>query len=178
MKIKKDKYEKTDNLGQRCVIQPEHVKRQAVKELESGEITLEMAMKKYEIRGRSTIRKWLMKYSENPEVHKPRTTHPITVKQQAVREIEMGLITRQQAADKLNVSRSNVAYWQRKYSSDISSMKNSAKQESTSRNNKKASQELEDAKLKIAALETMIDIAEEQFKIQIRKKPGTKQSNK
>ena len=109
MKIKKDKYEKTDNLGQRCVIQPEHIKRQAVKELESGEITLQMAMKKYEIRGRGTIRKWLIKYSENPDIHKPRSQHPILVKKQAVREIEMGLITRQQAADKLNMSRSNIA---------------------------------------------------------------------
>lgn len=178
MKIKKDKYEKTDNLGQRCVIQPEHVKRQAVKELEAGEITLQMAMRKYEIRSRGTIRKWLMKYSDNPEIHKPRTMHPIAVKQQAVREIEMGLITRQQVANKLNVSRSNVAYWQRKYSSDISSMKNTDKQNSSPNNDGKSNQELEDAKLKIAALETMIDIAEEQFKIQIRKKPGTKQSNK
>jgi len=178
MKIKKDKYEKTDNRGQRCVIQPEHVKRQAVKELESGEITLQMAMKKYEIRGRGTIRKWLMKYSENPDIHKPRTRHPILVKRQAVREIEMGLITRQQVADKLNVSRSNVAYWQRKYSSDIGSMKNIDKHNPTPDNGKNSDKELEYAKLKIAALETMIDIAEEQFKIQIRKKPGTKQSNK
>ena len=38
--------------------------------------------------------------------------------------------------------------------------------------------ELAEAKLKIAALETMIDIAEEQFKISIRKKPGAKQLQK
>jgi hypothetical protein len=36
-------------------------------------------------------------------------------------------------------------------------------------------QELFEAKLKIKALETMIDIAEEQFKINIRKKFGAKQ---
>ena len=34
------------------------------------------------------------------------------------------------------------------------------------------------AKLKIAALETMIDLAEEQFKINIRKKYGAKQLQK
>ena len=36
--------------------------------------------------------------------------------------------------------------------------------------------ELEQAKAKIATLETMIDVAEEQFKIEIRKKSGTKPS--
>jgi transposase len=35
--------------------------------------------------------------------------------------------------------------------------------------------ELAEARLKIKALETMIDIAEQQFKISIRKKPGAKQ---
>ena len=35
--------------------------------------------------------------------------------------------------------------------------------------------ELAIAKLKIKALETLIDVAEEQFKINIRKKPGAKQ---
>ncbi len=39
---------------------------------------------------------------------------------------------------------------------------------------RKLQEELKLAKLKIAALETMIDIAEEQLDIEIRKKPGTK----
>lgn len=38
--------------------------------------------------------------------------------------------------------------------------------------------QLEQAKLKIAGLETMIDIAEQELKISIRKKSGTKQSTK
>jgi transposase len=36
---------------------------------------------------------------------------------------------------------------------------------------------LEEAQLKVAALNTLIDVAEEQLKINIRKKPGAKQSN-
>jgi hypothetical protein len=39
-------------------------------------------------------------------------------------------------------------------------------------------QQLAEAQLKIRALETMIDIAEEQLKIDIRKKSGAKQSPK
>jgi transposase len=42
---------------------------------------------------------------------------------------------------------------------------------------KKALQKaLEDAQLKIKALNTLIDVAEDQFKIPIRKKPGAKRS--
>lgn len=40
---------------------------------------------------------------------------------------------------------------------------------------KQAEKQLEDAKMKNIALETMIDIAEEQLKISIRKKSGPKQ---
>lgn len=39
-------------------------------------------------------------------------------------------------------------------------------------------QQLQEAQLKIAALEIMIEIAEKQYKIEIRKKPGAKQSPK
>ncbi len=38
--------------------------------------------------------------------------------------------------------------------------------------------QLDQAKLKIAGLETLIDVAEQELKISIRKKSGTKQSNK
>ena len=36
---------------------------------------------------------------------------------------------------------------------------------------------LEEAELKIKALNTLIDVAEDEFKIAIRKKPGAKQSS-
>jgi transposase len=57
--------------------------------------------------------------------------------------------------------------------------KNPAKGSSTDNNQdiKALQQALEDAQLKIAALNTLIDVAEEQLKINIRKKPGAKQSN-
>ena len=42
---------------------------------------------------------------------------------------------------------------------------------------KEAQAQLELLKLKNVALETMISIAEKQFKIEIRKKPGSKPSN-
>ena len=45
---------------------------------------------------------------------------------------------------------------------------------SSSEDYRKLQEELKLARLKIIALETMIDVAEEQFKIEIKKKTGTK----
>jgi transposase len=58
--------------------------------------------------------------------------------------------------------------------------KNMSTQKDTTQNSSdvKALQKgLEDAQLKILALNTLIDVAEEQLKINIRKKPGAKQSS-
>jgi cell division septum initiation protein DivIVA len=46
------------------------------------------------------------------------------------------------------------------------------------RQNEALQKKLEYANLQVFGLQTMIDIAEEQFKIEIRKKPGTKPSTK
>lgn len=55
-------------------------------------------------------------------------------------------------------------------------MKADTPQEITSSATIELEKELQKAKAKIAVLETMIDLAEEQFKIEIRKKSGTKPS--
>jgi len=58
--------------------------------------------------------------------------------------------------------------------------KNKSNKKVTTQNNpdvKALQKALEDAQLKIAALNTLIDVAEEQLNINIRKKPGAKQSN-
>ncbi len=55
--------------------------------------------------------------------------------------------------------------------------KNEARQEAVSSEDAAALKKaLEEAELKIKALNTLIDVAEEQFKIPIRKKPGARQS--
>ena len=58
--------------------------------------------------------------------------------------------------------------------------KNKSNKKDTTPNNadvKALQKALEDAQLKILALNTLIDVAEEQLQINIRKKPGAKQSN-
>lgn len=179
MIIKKEKVVKYATNGTRYVLQPEHIKRQAVEELESGFITLNQAMKKYEVNRPFVINSWLFKYSKNPEQYGPKKKHTSAEIKQIVRDIERGKLTRKEARIKHNVSKNAVAYWVKKYSSHLSCIDiNNSKMQKTKRTTGKIiEKELQEANLKIAGLETMIDLAEEQYKIEIRKKFGTKQSN-
>jgi transposase-like protein len=61
-------------------------------------------------------------------------------------------------------------------SDDMKSKANTAAKGQEDAENKALRLALEEAELKIKALNTLIDVAEDQFKIPIRKKPGAKQS--
>lgn len=61
----------------------------------------------------------------------------------------------------------------------LNNMKSSNQNKDTSaleKENEELKKALELAMLKVSALETLVDVAEDQFNIQIRKKPGAKQS--
>ena len=81
-------------------------------------------------------------------------------------------------------SGSMISKWVRKYSSDFSAMKelqptavNTDIKLSTAKieREKELQKQLEEARRKIICLETMIDIAEREIGVDIRKKSGTKQ---
>jgi predicted nucleic acid-binding Zn-ribbon protein len=103
-----------------------------------------------------------------------------------VKEIESGLISIRTACFKYGLCRNTLKLFITKlsirtlgddFSTQIRSRMNDSQKESTL--NKKIQQltkELEYAKLKIISLETMIAVAEDDLKIKIRKKRGTKQS--
>jgi ATP-dependent Lon protease len=103
-----------------------------------------------------------------------------------VKEIESGLISIRAACFKYGLCRNTLKLFITKFSirtlgddfsSQIRSRMNDSQKESVL--NKKIQQltkELEYAKLKIISLETMIAVAEDDLKIKIRKKRGTKQS--
>ena len=105
-------------------------------------------------------------------------------KRQVVREVEMGL-TYQEAAIKYELSgRSLITRWRKEYFSELASLippAMSQEEELELSELKKRNEELllrlKEASLKIVGLETLIDIAEEELKIEIRKKSGSKQSN-
>ena len=103
-----------------------------------------------------------------------------------VKEIESGLISIRTACFKYGLCRNTLKLFITKlsirtlgddFSTQIRSRMNDSQKESAF--NKKIQQltkELEYAKLKIISLETMIAVAEDDLKIKIRKKRGTKQS--
>jgi len=102
-----------------------------------------------------------------------------------VREIQAERMSLGEAKEHL-VSRSKnpeglIRSWMKDYSSDIDftlplmTEKEKAKLDAAHKRMKELEKQLEHAQMKNIALETMIDIAEEQLKITIRKKSGLKQ---
>ncbi|GAA4740302.1 hypothetical protein [Flavisolibacter ginsenosidimutans] len=82
-------------------------------------------------------------------------------------------------------SGSMISKWVKRYSSDFSAMEdlqpaisniNLVSRSTKSNKETELQKQLEEAKRKIICLETMIDIAEREIGVNIRKKSGTKQS--
>jgi len=108
-------------------------------------------------------------------------------KQNVVNEVLNGLISKDEARRRYGIrGKSAVLNWMRKFDvSNASAMKAKKKQERASKSNEeleaenlRLKQELEIEQLRSRALNVMIDIAEKQFKIPIRKKSGARQSKK
>jgi transposase-like protein len=100
------------------------------------------------------------------------------LKLQVVREISFGIITAEQAVEKYDISaRSLIIDWIKQYSCYIPPEPMPKKKELTSEQEKIKQLEsaLKNAELKILGLETLINVAEKELKVDIRKKPGTKQ---
>lgn len=110
--------------------------------------------------------------------------YELSFKRKICEELLSGEITVGELSRKYNISGAGtIRRWLNWYQAEQSElvslhpMSNKPENNSEGEQDKTALQkELELAKAKIATLETMIDIAEEQFKIEIRKKSGTKPS--
>lgn len=118
---------------------------------------------------------------------KRKNTQPydIGLKLQIIQEYQSGGITFKMLSKKYNINKSLISYWVRKSEGRLSALKSITfkKVELNQEEKKDQNQEiealrkaLEEALLKNKALETMIDIAEQELKINIRKKSGTKRS--
>jgi transposase len=156
------------------------VKQQAVEEYEQGTIPIQELLSKYQI-CHSTLWNWRrqVKKGNDPLIRKMR--HPEELKLRIVKEIITGLFTAKEASAHYELKKSTIDEWCAKYSCQISDLtepmakkeaKDSTPQDDRVRQLERA---LEDANLKIIGLETMINIAEKDLKIDIRKKSGTKQ---
>lgn len=136
----------------------------------------------------ATLSKWIHKYG-NPELQlKKYSSYTLLQRKSIVSSIERGLMTISEAKLTYGIKgHDTIQKWIRTFKEekiDISVanpvvMKKPALSPQTLPTEVEALQKaLEDAQLKIAALNTLIDVAENQLKIKIRKKPGAKQSPK
>jgi len=114
-----------------------------------------------------------------------RNAYEVSFRRWLVSQLEAREMTVGEAIRKFNINPSSGATlirdWRRKYSGDIIpnpiEMTEQEKQKLTAlqKQLKAMEKQLEDARMRNIALNTLIDVAEEKLKINIRKKPGAKQ---
>jgi transposase len=141
----------------------------------------------YKLR-RSTLAEWVKRYA-SAQYRNNRKKPARHLKRSAVRAITNGTMTITEVMEACKVKTAHtikewLMIYQQEENSDLAALnsivlKKPKSIETPQSNNeqiKELQQQLADAHLKIAALNTLIDVAEEQLKINIRKKPGAKQS--
>ena len=126
-----------------------------------------------------TLSKWLSTFgSENNSLKKKRC-FSMHKKREVIEAVLSGAMTKKEACLAYNINRATLNKWMAVASKEDAELltTNTATMPSTlqSTSNKDLEKQLAEARLKIMALETLIDVAEEQFNIPIRKKPGAKQ---
>ncbi len=116
---------------------------------------------------------------------RPPQFYSLTFKKFIVSAIEQGRLNKEQARRKYHIGgKTTVLNWCRKYGklhlvglkNEITMITEETKHQMLEKRVKLLEQALSDAQLKNEVLETMIELAEETFKIDIRKKSGAKQS--
>lgn len=178
--VKKPRYSR-DNVRQ--IVYPLALIKEAVAEIESGQLSVSEAAKKHGVH-RQTIQNWLRKYSTLEEEAYIQQGIPNEVKREVVAQIEQGFLTRKEAAKQCKVTYSTISVWLATYSCkpkiNPEEMQELVSQEQRSdelvkKENAELRLSVKELQLKVAGLETMIDLAEKEYNVPIRKKSGTKQ---
>lgn len=141
--------------------------------VELGEITRMQAMQQYGIADPDTLRSWILRYSVNAESILGKNFTKAD-KRQAAYRILSGEISNSQLAIELSVDPSSLRRWVRDLKSETGYSK-ASKNLPCSPEMICQIQAVEELQLKVAALNMMIDVAEKELGIDIRKKSGTKQ---
>lgn len=147
-------------------------RKKIVQEVETGQLSVREAMTKYNIINKNTLRSWLLKYGSNPtSLLKEKLTH--ADRRKAAYQVIYKEATPAEVAAQMGVGLFSVWGWVRKYRGEVTL--DNPKQTPQSALHSDHQNQIDDLKLKVAALEMMIDIAEKELHIEIRKKSGTKQ---
>ena len=145
-----------------------------VQEVESGQLSFRQALTKYNIINKNTLRSWLLKYGSNPNsILKSKITQ--ADRRKAAYQIIYKEATPAEVAAQMGVGLFSVWGWARKYRNEVNQKDSVTNETPRSAQQSEQKNEIENLKLKVAALEMMIDIAEKELDIDIRKKSGTKQ---
>jgi hypothetical protein len=133
---------------------------------------------------KGTLSDWVREYASHAYISRQKPLNPVD-RRSLVRAIEQGL-TIEDAKSAFNLPTTGIVkrYLQQAEKEKaelrlISTLmgKNEVRSEAISSEDTAALKKaLEEAELKIKALNTLIDVAEDKFKIKIRKKPGARQS--
>jgi transposase len=150
---------------------------QIVQEVEAG-LPRKKACLKYGM-SYTTIGEWMKTYCSESYKVNLRSVVSAQQRRKAVRLVQEEKITKQQASELCKVSKKTITTWlrlaKREEADLVRSNHNDMPIDPAISSQIDFPGQLNEARLKIKALETMIDIAEDQFKISIRKKPGAKQ---
>lgn len=130
--------------------------------------------------GRHTVSVWLKKYGLSVSQGGKRTRRSKAERDGIAREIVSGKLSIAEVQLKYNIEcRDTVTLLVRQYKRDqdslVSQSAESAMEERTLEAIQPATEALALAELKVRALETMLDLASKEFKVDIRKKYGAKQ---
>lgn len=155
-------------------------KKEAVLLVESG-LSCKEVRAKYQISD-GTLNSWRYRFSLSDPPAKLKT-YSSSQKRSVVRAIEQGMSVRHAAVAFGIVSVGSIRKWIKKSKAENAElvtieMKKPPQNSPEDQDLKALKQQLAEAELKIKALETMIDVAEEHLKIDIRKKSGARQSPK
>lgn len=133
-------------------------------------------MEKYNIGAYNTIKEWLIKYGSNKDLLGNKQYNKADHRLAAYR-ILSGERTVEDTAREMDIGISSVRKWVSDYKNEFKVNPQSTLRERKTDSvcDKETKKELDDLQLKVAGLEMMIDIAEKEFGIEIRKKSGTKQ---
>jgi transposase-like protein len=157
---------------------------EVIREIEEG-LPLQAACTKYNL-NKGSVRRWLSDPGFR-HVKTKRMVFSVQDKRSIVRAIKQEGLNYKEAAIAYQISVKAIQNWEKEFAAEnaelgtcnqeaLNKKKTEQPVSTDSQQVQQLRQQLAEAQLKIAALNTLIDVAEQQFKIDIRKKPGARQS--
>lgn len=156
----------------------ETYKKSIVAEIEAEGNAIKMVCERHQL-SIGAVRRWIERYGSSTYFGQKKKRRSPVEKNKIVREIISGRSTISDVQLKYHIDcRDTITLWLRNYKKAEQEFSESPQQDIVPEKELQLTEmqkELEMARLKIRALEVMVDIASDQFKVDIRKKFGAKQ---